>query len=88
MFDKNSFGVRENNIKFILKKNKGQIGIYNLYNNLKEGGLIKNSIIKIKMKCLYDACNILNKNPFFDGLKQNKTFNSNHPDKFKHIEKY
>jgi arylsulfatase A-like enzyme len=87
MYDKNSFAVRKNNIKFI-KNNKGELGIYNLSNDISEKKSIIDSIAKKEMKRLYSKWDTLNIKPIFDGLKLNKAYNLKHSDRFKNVEKY
>ncbi|MFK8059446.1 MAG: sulfatase [Polaribacter sp.] len=87
MFDKQSFAIRKNNIKLI-KNNKGEIGLYDLSKDIAERNGLNDSIFLKKLKNLHNRWNSLNINPIFDGLKQNKSYNLKHPDRFNNVEKY
>lgn len=87
MFDKQSFAVRKNNIKLI-KDKKGEVHLYNLAIDIAEKNSLKDSIALKELKDLYKTWNLLNKNPIFDGLQQNKSYNLKHPKRFKNVEKY
>lgn len=87
MFDKQSFAIRKHNIKLI-KNNKGEIGLYDLSKDISERNVLSDSIALQKLKKLYKTWNLLNINPIFDGLNQNKSYNLKHPDRFKNVEKY
>jgi arylsulfatase A-like enzyme len=87
MFDKNSFAVRKNNMKFIQDSN-GEIAYYNLLKDLSEKNSINDSIALKEMKNQYKKWNSLNIDPIFDGLLENKSYNLKHPDRFKNVQKY
>jgi arylsulfatase A-like enzyme len=87
MFDKKSYAVRKNNLKYI-KNNKGEVALYNLTKDISEKNAVKDSITLKEMKLLYNKWNVLNINPIFDGLKQNKSYNLKHPDRYKNVEKH
>jgi len=87
MYDKQSYAVRKNNLKFI-KNNKGEIGIYDLSKDLSEKNALKDSSTQKELKRLYSKWDSLNIKPMFDGLRQNKAYNLKHPDRFKNVEKY
>ncbi|MGK0414693.1 MAG: arylsulfatase A-like enzyme [Polaribacter sp.] len=87
MYDKKSVAVRKHNYKYIIEKG-GEVGLYNLANDISEKNNLKDSLKIKELKSLYEIWNKNNINPIFYGLGDNKEYNQKNPKRFKNVEKY
>lgn len=87
MYDKKSVAVRKDNFKYIIEKG-GEVGLYNLTNDISEKNNIKDSLKSKELKSLFEIWNKNNIKPIFYGLGENKEYNQKHPKRFKNVEKY
>ncbi|GAA3575102.1 sulfatase-like hydrolase/transferase [Snuella lapsa] len=86
-FDAEAFSIRQGDIKLV-KDKKGDIGLYNLANDISETNSIDNDSLRLDLKNKHDQWNSTNIDPVFLGLKHNKMYNQEHPNRFVNGEKY
>ncbi|MBJ6368968.1 sulfatase-like hydrolase/transferase [Snuella sedimenti] len=86
-YDAEAYTIRQGDMKLV-KNKKGEVGLYNLANDISETTPINNDSLRHDLKTKHDIWDSENMDPIFLGLRHNNIYNKQHPDRFTDVEKY